>query len=388
MKNSVKVTKILVRIGAYLSALAAVLLMTFSQAAYADEEKKPVRKFNDVLFDLLNEFAYDLKLNQAQAIKNVSIRRVSLSEAIPKSYEAYLESLVTERLRTYSRIRVIQCTTCKVKRSTVENGKLVITSPINNPAELDNIAIQQSIDTWLDVALLYQESGMILAFNAMDSKTKELIWTRTYNSETIYRKQAGLDPGSENAGKDPDAPRTPSTYVIGVSGGWHLVPNVTTTSNMLGLNIRMAEQFNFKRSEIGAMVAPVVDPSILVSSYDNVEGDPVASGEISSEEEAKKSLKPFSFGVALFATYHHMFIKLPENFEIMRWGLHVGIGGIYAPGYITFTARSGGILKFGRKFFLEFAGAYSMPTTISVRNEFTYKTKGGVGADATFGILF
>lgn len=385
MKSNSLFRKFFIRVvlaSASLAPLAAPL-----ERAYAEEEKQPVRKFNDVLFDLLNEFSYDLKINQAQNIKNASIRRVALSEVIPKSYEPYLESLVLERIRQHSKIRVIQCTTCRIKRSSVENGKLIISMPINNPAELDNIAVQQGIDTWIDVALLYQESGMILAFNAFDSKTKELVWTKTYNSETIYRKQLNADPvDSSNGGKDEDL-RTPSSYVAAFSVGWHMVPNVTTTSNMLGFNLRVSEQFNFKRSEIGGMLVPIIDPGVLTKNYSNVEGDPTTTGEVTAET-VKKSIKPFQYGLGLFATYHHHFITLPENYELIRYGMHLGLGGIYAPGYLTFTGRSGMIMKFGRKFFLEFGVSYSMPTTITVKDSFTYKTKGGVGADGTFGFLF
>lgn len=358
------------------------------RTAVAEEEKKTVRKFNDVLYDLLNEFSYDLKTNQLQALKNVSIRKIALSETIPKTYQTYLESLVTERFRLHSKIRIIECTSCKIKRSAVENGKLVITSPINNPTELDALANQLGVDIWLDVALLYQESGMLLAFNAFDSKTKELIWTKTYNSEELYKRQLNPEAAAADGAQGPESLEPPSSYVVAISAGWHLVPNVNTYSNMLGLNLRMSEQFNYKRSEVGAMIAAVMDPKILVSNYTNVDSSVAAGTDGVTAATSDSKVKPFSFGVALYATYHHMFITLPENIEAMRWGLHIGLGGIYAPGYITITGRGGGILKFGRRFFLEFAGAYSMPTTLNIKDQFSYTTKGGVGADATFGVFF
>lgn len=365
--------------------LSALVLFSGSvSVALASEEAPQARRFNDVLFDLLNEFSYELKTNKLSGVKNVSVRKIAVSEAIPKSYESYLESLVLERFRKFSKIRVIQCTTCRMKKTVVENGRLVITMPINNPAELDMLSNQFSIDTWLDVALLYQETGMILAFNAFDAKTKELIWSRSYNSETIYQKNTIPDAAEAAKEAEQNKPE-PSSYIFAFTMGWHMVANVKTSANMVGLNIRMAEQFNEKRSEIGAMVAPIVDPGLIVSDY-SVTGDPKATGEVQTGTTTE-TIKPFTIGAALFATYHHNFSP-PDNIDKVRYGAHTGIGGVYAPGYITFAGRGGGFMKFGRRWILEGGMNYSMPTTLTIKDQFTYKTKGGLGADVTFGVVF
>lgn len=355
----------------------------FAKEKNTAADEQPVRKFNDVLKDLLNEFAYDLKTNQVQGLKNLAVRRVSLSESIPKSYENYMENLSLERLRKYSKIRVIQCTMCRVKKTIVENGRMILTMPINNQTELDTVANQLNIETWLDVTLLYQESGMVLAYNAFDSKTKELLWTKTYNSEDLNKQvDEATMTTDENGVKKIEEEST--QYVVALSSGWFMVANVKKPSNMLTLAIRMSEQFNNKHSEIGAMIAPIIDPNVIVSDY-AANGDPSASDEVTVNNETQV-VRPFSYGLALFATYHHNFGK--DNSDSFRWGAHGGIGGIYAPGYITFTGRGGPVLKFGKRFFIEAGVNYSMPTTLSIKEQFTYKTKGGVGADATFGILF
>ena len=229
---------------------------------------------------------------------------------------------------------------------------------------------------------------MILAFNAIDSKTKELIWTKSYNSENLYRKQLGVDPTCGPGAKEDEDIKKPSTYALAFSVGWHLVPNVKTSSNMLGLNIRVSEQFNLKKSEVGAMLATVIDPALIVSNYSDVNSSGDDSAEITTAGSSKATVRPFKFGLGMFATYHHNFITVPENYEVMRYGMHLGLGGIYAPGYITVSFRGGMILKFGKHFFLEGSGCYSMPTTLTIKDQFEYKTKGGVGADATFGVLF
>ena len=368
------------------------LQTAFAQQEETDEAPQSVRKFNDVLTDLLNEFAYDLKTAQITGIKNVSVRKVAVGESIPRSYESYVESLVGERFRKYSSIRVLQCTSCRVKRTVVENGRLTVTTPINNPKELDQIATQMGIETWVDIALLYQETSMIVAFNIFDSKTKELIWTKVYNSENIYKKSANLEKTKDilEGGTDKDSVKKEdpkSKYVVSVTTGYYLIPNVKKPSNMMGGMLRVAEKFNLERSEVGGSVAMVVDPGVFVQNYDGVDGDPAASEEIQAGS-SKQTIKPFKYGMAIFGNYYHNFITQPENFDALRYGAHIGLGGIFAKGYITFTGRTGMVLKLGRHFVGEIGLLYSAPTTLKIKDTFTYKTKGGIGADVTFGLLF
>lgn len=351
-----------------------------------------VRKFNDVLADLLNEFSYDLKTNQLQGVKNVSIRRVAVSDTIPKSYESYVESLAAERFRKHSSIRVLQCTNCRVKRTIVERGRLTVTTPINNPRELDLIAAQMGIETWVDVALLYQETSMVLAFNVFDAKTKELLWTKVYNSENLYRKTVGgEDAARARIGPDAQAEtkeeERKSRYVTALTAGYFLIPNVKKPSNMLGATLRIAERFNVERSEIGGSVSVVMDPGLFVKDYGGVDGDPAQSGEVTVAGK-KETIKPFTIGIAVFGSYVHNFITVPEDFDTMRTGVSLGLGGMFASGYITFTGRGGFVMRFGRHFIFDVGAMYSAPTTLKIKGAYEYKTKGGPGADVTFGLHF
>jgi hypothetical protein len=360
------------------------------------QEEEP-RKFQDVLMDLLNEFAFDMKSGLLKGLPNTSLRRVTVSETVPKSYETYLESLTAERLRKFASVKVIQCAPCRTKRSYVEKGRLVVSSPLNNPAELDKLAELLRIETWTDVALLYQESGMLLAFNVFDAKTKELLWTKIYNSETLYRKVlkakptvtdvAGVDGSSDGKENKEKENEKATEYVGSFTLGYMLIPNVKKSSNMLGAMIRLAERFNEGKSEIGASIMPVIDPGVVLKNYNGVEGDPSASGEVTVAGK-KETVKPFRVGGALFANYHHNFYSFPENHDALRMSGHFSAGGFMAQGYLTFTGRVGPTFKFGRRFVLESGLMYSAPTTLTIKDTFTYKTKGGIGADVTFGLGF
>lgn len=360
-----------------------------------EEAADEPRKFNDVLMDLLNEFAFDMKSGLLKGVPNTAIRRVALSDGIPKSYETFMESMVSERLRKYSTVKVIQCAQCKTKRSFVEKGRVIVSTPVNNPAELDKISEVLKIETWTDVAVLYQETSLLLAFNVFDAKTKELLWTKIYNSESLYRKvlkerpsaKTALDGESQDGEGEKEEDEPKSKYALSFTAGYILVPNVKTSSNMLGAIVRAAEVFNLERSEIGASVMPVVDPGLFIQNYEGVEGDPSASDEVEVGGK-KETIKPFRFGLGLFGSYHHNFVTLPINYDQLRYGAHLSLGGILAKGYITFTGRTGATLKFGRRFVLELGVMYSAPTTLTIQDEFTYKTQGGIGADITFGLSF
>ena len=355
----------------------------------AEEEGKP-RRFNDVIEDLLNEFAFDLKSAQQIGMANLSIRRIALNESIPRAYESYIESLIVDRIHKFSNIKVIQCTKCRVKRTVVENNRLVVTVPINNPTELDAIAKQLGVETWMDAGVIYQESSIMLSVSLFDSKTKELLWTKVYNSESLERKASGaLKDGKDSKdGLLPgEKPKDPSHFAGEITVGYVLVPNVKVSTSMLGFNFRAAEKFNYDQSEVGAILGVYLDPALFIKNYDGVEGNPEATGEVTAGTTVE-SIKPFKYGLGLFADYHHHFITIPENTELARFGISAGIGLIAAQGYLSFSGRGGVHMKLGRHFILECAGLYSLPTTIQIKDKFKFTTKGGIGANISFGFLF
>src|SRR5262245_10886408 len=94
---------------------------SFQKAQAQDAERlkeanpKQVRLFHEVLEELLNEFGYDVKSGQISGLKNLSIRKVSVSESLPRTYENYVELLIAERVRENSKVRMISCLPCKTK---------------------------------------------------------------------------------------------------------------------------------------------------------------------------------------------------------------------------------------------------------------------------------
>lgn len=352
----------------------------------APAEKEVVKSFNEVLQDLVNEFAFDLRAKSLNSIRAVAIRRVALGEGIPRSYESYLETQVSDAFRKHSGTKVLQCTNCRIRRTVVENGRLVMTTPINNPQELDAIAAQLGVEAWVDVSLLYQETSMILGFHVFDSKSKELVWTKIYNTENIYKQKMEQKEAEAAQKKSVEKEKT-SNYVFNSTLGWQLVPNVKNSASMLALNLRFAERFNSGKDEVGTRISMLAAPSVLISDYPEISGDPASSASI-VDGTTTEVILPFKRGFGLAAFYSRLVTDDPMKLDGIVWGWEFGAGTIISTGYACVSFRSGGHMRLGRRFILDAGASYSLPTTLSIRNKYKYKTPGGVGADVGFGIQF
>ena len=54
---------------------------------------------------LLDELSYDLKSENIGLQESIAVRNVKLTDNIPISYELYIENLVLERLKLYSKYK-------------------------------------------------------------------------------------------------------------------------------------------------------------------------------------------------------------------------------------------------------------------------------------------
>jgi hypothetical protein len=380
---------------AWAKPMLSVLLVFLSVGARAadhpasESSTQGVRQFNEVLDDLLDEYAYELKTSQVPLAVNVSLRKINLSDNIPASYEKYLETIISERIRQFSKSKVIQCTTCRVKQSIVKDGRVTVVVPINNKRALDQLAREYGIESWLDVGLIFQETSLIMALNLFDAKTKELLWSKIYNSESLYKKfpggvpvPEGDRPATEAAGEH----HSPTNYIFGASIGWSLVPNVNGSTNMLAVPLRFAEVFNKRRSEVGAQLVALLDTAVIIPNASPEPGVDVTKSDQVTKEKNTKVIKSFQYGLGIFATYHHNFLTSPESLDEMRPGAQVGLGLVAASSYLAFSAKLGMNVRLGRSLFVEADVLYSAPTTIELTDNFKFKTQGGVGALASFGI--
>jgi hypothetical protein len=354
------------------------------------ESSTGVRRFHEVLDDLLMEFGYDIEQGQLGSLKSLSIRQVSLNENLPRSYENYLELLVSERIRENSQVKLIACLSCKTRSSTLVDGKLVITSPKTNVQRLNSAAEQLGVQHFMDVTLVYHSTHMVLAFQIFAANSKELVWARAYNSETIRSKfqKLAVDYNQVAKARKSEEYEPEYKFLLGfVAAG---IPNIAGTSedsSMLGLQMRAMERFDRRKHEFGLMLN-----FLLTSSSLKPQPSAEASAEPSAEEtaepvEAVKTIKPYKSALSLFAIYSYNFLGLVESYNEIRHGLHAGLGPLLASAYFAPMGRVGWDVYFGRRWVVTTGIMYVGASSTVVGSDIV-KTKGGLGGDLVVSFNF
>ena len=350
-----------------------------------------VRRFHEVLEELLVEFGHDIKTGQVQSLKNLSIRRTMVSDTLPRSYGNYVELLVAERFRENSRIKLISCLPCKSKSSRIINQKLVITSPHTNVEEMARAADRLGIDYFMDVILVYHTTHMVLAFQIFNTETKEMVWARTYNSETIRSRfqKLAVDYKQVVKSRVSDEYVPEWRYLVGFGGG--SIPNVVAgarESSMLTLHVRGTEKFNNRRSEFGLLTSLNISTSSILSEYPTTTTSATTeTTEETTEETPETELQPFTTALGLYAIYGHNFFGQVENFDRIRFGLTSALGLHLAAGYIAPALRVGTDMFLGKKFLISFSGLFVGGANILVDGKFV-RIDGGGGGDVTISYSF
>ena len=345
-----------------------------------------VRQFHDVLNDLLSEFSYDVKQGQVNGLKNLSIRRVDISDTLPRTYEQYVELLVSERIRESSKVKLVNCVPCKSKSSTMVDGKLMITSPLTNIQKMDEAANQLGIENYMDVVLVYHTTHMVLAFNVFNTQTKELTWARTYNSETLrssYQRMA-VDYNQIEKSRKSDEYVPDYKILVGLSGSQ--LPNVAGNErdkSFIGLHIRAVEKFDNRRLDFGLLTSIWANTGSFLKSYPS-EG--VESGTTSTYTGKSRPL-PYKYLVGIHALVARNFVGNVEIYDRVRHGLHLGLGGVVSGGYLAPSVRAGWDVYLGRRFVATFDAHYITQSSILVGKDFQ-KSRAGGGGDIALNYNF
>ena len=301
--------------------------------------------------------------------------------------------LVTERIWENSRIKLVNCVPCKSRTSQLVEGKLLISSPVTNMARLELAAKQVGIEHWMDVILVYHTTHMVLAFNVFNSESKELVWARTYNSETVKSRYQKLAIDYKQVAKSrPGEDYVPEYRIMAGLGGGAL-PNVGGSASdaaMLTLQVRASEKFNNRKSEFGLILGAYNTVSSIVSDYPAdlpEEEDDTTTSDEDVEVVVEPVPKPFTTAIALWGFYGHQFLGTVESYNNIRHGIHTGAGFLLATGYIAPTLRLAWDLYFGRSFAVSVGGIYIGPSTVLVDGE-SLSTTGGGGGDVVMSFNF
>jgi hypothetical protein len=365
------------------------------KAAYAEQLRRAssqnVRRFHEVLDELLAEFGYDVKMGQIKGLKNIAIRKIRVSKAIPRSYERYMDMLLTERIRENSRIRLINCIPCRTRTSSVVDGKLLVTSPATNMAKLDSAAASLGVDNFMDAVLVYHTTHMVLAVTVFDVTSKETVWARTYNSETIksrYQKLA-IDYSQVEKSRPGEDYQPEYRFLFGLGGaGMPNVGGTTEDSSMLNFQIRATEKFNGRKNEFGMMLSVLKTTASMQTEYPT-EGETAEADTTTETETVASGLtpEPFETALGLYGMYGHLFVGPLESYNNTRHGVHFGAGLLLASSYIAPLVRTGWDIYFGRRWSTNIGVTYVGASSILVDGE-SIDTEGGAGGDLVISLNY
>ena len=341
---------------------------------------KDVRQFHEVLNDLLSEFAYDVKQGQINGLKNIAIRKVDISDTLPRTYEQYVELLVTERIRENSKVKIINCVSCKSKSSTMVEGKLMITSPLTNLQKMDEAANQLGIENYMDVVLVYHTTHMVLAFNVFNTQTKEMTWARTYNSETLRSRYQRMAVDFNQIEKSRASEEYVPDYKFLLGFGASQLPNVAGTTrdkSFISLHLRSVEKFDNRKTDFGLLTSIWANTANFLKAYPS-EGASSSSSTTTYSGEARAL--PYKYVLGLHALAARNFVGDVEMYDRIRHGTHIAVGGLISTGYLAPSIIAGWDMYFGRRFVATFDAHYIMQSTILVGKEYQ-KARGGIGGD-------
>jgi len=302
----------------------------------SEKDEGQQRNFYEVLEDLLGDYEFDIKNGEVNGLKDLSIRNMAVSENIPPSFKSHLELLVTERILRNTKTRVIQCLPCRARRTVLNGDQVVITSADTNSAELARIAKLQGIAHFLDVAFSYQPSGMVMSMYITDPESGSIVWSRSYNSETSRASafRRGVDYSQIDNARRQTEYAAQLQYRLGLI--YQFEPNIANSpSGCLGLSFRLMERYDNRKKEVGFEANYLVDAPTIVSTTAGTTGN-LYNG--------------FTLNLTLLFMHTWNFIGEEENYNKMRGGLNVGVGGTYASGFLGALFRVGWEWRLGKHF--------------------------------------
>lgn len=333
---------------------AAALALACATGPAAAEDAPPPRNFYDVLEDVLGDFEFDLKNGNVTGLKDVSIRNVAVSENVPPSFKGHLELLITERILKNTKAKVVQCLPCKAKKTSLSGDQVVITSAETNPAELARIAKSTGIDHFMDLAFLYQPSGMILSMTTTDPETGSITWSRSYNSEVsraaAFRRgvdYSQVDEARRSSEFNPALQYRGTAYYL-------FEPNLSGTSGCVGIGFRMVERYDNRKKEVGFELDYLKDASTLVNGS--------SAGSVAANTDNLYG----GFNITLQFVHAWNFIGEEENYNKVRGSLQLGLGGTYTSGFLGGLARVGWEWRMGKHFGVTVTGGYRPSSTAYV----------------------
>ncbi len=311
-----------------------------------EESKEQQRNFYEVLDDVLGDFEFDLKNGNVVGLAEIALRNISVSENVPESFKSHLEPLITERILKTTKTRMLQCLPCKARKTSLRGDQVVISSPQNSQEELSRIAHMAGISHFLDLAFLYQPSGIVLSFYITDADSGSVIWSRTYNSETsrasAFRRGVDYSQIDQARSKTEYSPTLQGRVILSFISE----PSLPSKQNCLGLGYRLVERYDNRKKEIGFEANYKTDATTIVSSAN----------------QSSLGLYNFkSINLTLLFLHTWNFIGEEENYNAVRTAFTLGVGGTYASGFLGGLVRGSFEFRLAKHYALSLLVGYRPP---------------------------
>lgn len=345
------------------------------------------RPYQVVLNRVLEAFSADAYLGPIRQLERYAIRRISLSEHIPRLHARYIQTAFIEKLMKASKGQLVVCPPCSQRTALLAEGKLMITSPASNAAQIDKAAEDLGIKQFVEAVFMFERTHIALAVQVIDAKTNTLLWSKAYDSELLNQDLATRDAAiAVSRGRETYVPEFSYTAAFGGAG----IPNIGGTeqdSQMLALRLTAMESFARKAHRFGLALSYYRATRAMLKEYPAETPSADASSASTKEKIIKPIAKPFTRAMTAHAMYSRLLFGDAEHRDQPRVFAEAGLGAIAANGYIAPAGRLGLDTYFGRMFATSLGVHYFLPTNVRIEGELQ-RTAGGAGGEFLMGLSF
>ncbi|MFN2547815.1 MAG: hypothetical protein ABR567_10310 [Myxococcales bacterium] len=149
---------------------------------------------DDVLDEMLDEFAADVARLGAGQVGPILLRRVRVSDNVNPAYAAVVEAKLAAAVFRSANVALVRCVECNSTRSRVDGAEWVVTRGITTREEAQSIARKYGARSFLDVALDVRERpapGMGMEVEMVRAEDSSIAFAETYRMDAaqgmLYR---------------------------------------------------------------------------------------------------------------------------------------------------------------------------------------------------------
>ena len=149
---------------------------------------------DDVLDEMLDEFAADVARLGAAEVGPILLERVQLGGNINPAYAAVVESRLAAAVFRSANVALVRCVECNSTRSRVDGAEWVVSRGITTREEAQQMARKYGARTFLDVALEVREHptpGMGMEVEMVRPQDSSIAFAETYRMDAsqglLYR---------------------------------------------------------------------------------------------------------------------------------------------------------------------------------------------------------